>query len=102
MLARQLGLRPRVGLDDVVESGHALADALIEAPDDNLTVLPLRSRSRPGRELSGEPGLVARDGAAPPRLRPRPPRRRPALRRPEAPRSCTARSTPRSWSTTAP
>jgi Mrp family chromosome partitioning ATPase len=43
MLARQLGLHPRVGLDDVIEGGHALADALIDAPDDHLTVLPLRA-----------------------------------------------------------
>lgn len=43
MLARQLGLRPRLGLDDVVEQGQALDDALIDAPDDHLHVLPLRS-----------------------------------------------------------
>jgi Mrp family chromosome partitioning ATPase len=43
MLARLLGLRPRVGLDDVVESGLATADAVIEAPDDHLAVLPLRA-----------------------------------------------------------
>jgi Mrp family chromosome partitioning ATPase len=43
MLARQLGLRPRIGLDDVVDEGHALTDALIEAPDDNLAILPLRA-----------------------------------------------------------
>jgi protein-tyrosine kinase len=43
MLARQLGLRPRVGLDDVVEHNQALSDALVEAPNDRLTVLPLRA-----------------------------------------------------------
>ncbi len=43
MLARQLGLRPRVGLDDVIENGKALADAIIESPDDHLSVLPLRA-----------------------------------------------------------
>ena len=43
MLARLLGLRPEVGLDDVVEGGHALPDALIDAPDDHLTILPIRS-----------------------------------------------------------
>ena len=43
MLARQLGLRPAFGLDDVVEHGRPLADALIEIPDDNLAVLPLRA-----------------------------------------------------------
>jgi Mrp family chromosome partitioning ATPase len=42
MLARLLGLRPEVGLDDVVDDGHALADALIDAPDDHLAVLPIR------------------------------------------------------------
>lgn len=42
MLARSLGLRPAVGLDDVVERGRALADALIASPDDHLSVLPLR------------------------------------------------------------
>ena len=43
MLARQLGLRPLVGLDDVVDHGFALADALIDAPDDHLSILPLRA-----------------------------------------------------------
>lgn len=43
MLARQLGLRPEVGLDDVIDDGMALADALLEAPDDNLGLLPLRA-----------------------------------------------------------
>ena len=56
MLARQLGLRPVVGLDDVVESGHALADALIEAPDDNLTVLPLRTGVARPKAFLSSPG----------------------------------------------
>jgi Mrp family chromosome partitioning ATPase len=43
MLARQLGLRPERGLDDVIEHGLALADALIDSPDDHLSVLPLRA-----------------------------------------------------------
>ncbi len=43
MLARQLGLRPERGLDDVIEDGLALADALIDAPDDHLSVLPMRA-----------------------------------------------------------
>lgn len=53
MIARQLGLRPEVGLDDVVEEGVALSEALIEAPDDHLTVLPLRAPvSRPREFLT--------------------------------------------------
>ena len=43
MIARLLGLRPEVGLDDVVESGRALSDALIDARDDHLAILPMRS-----------------------------------------------------------
>ena len=43
MLARQLGLRPKVGLEDVVEDGIALSEALIDAPDDHLTILPIRA-----------------------------------------------------------
>ncbi len=42
MLARSLGLRPRLGLDDVIEDGASIADAIIDAPDDHLGVLPLR------------------------------------------------------------
>jgi Mrp family chromosome partitioning ATPase len=54
MLARQLGLRPEVGLDDVIEGDRALADALIEAPDDHLTILPLRAPVvRPRDALEG-------------------------------------------------
>jgi Mrp family chromosome partitioning ATPase len=54
MLARQLGLRPTVGLDDVVENGQALADAIIESPDDHLSILPLRAPVTAPREfLSG-------------------------------------------------
>ena len=41
MLARSLGLVPRVGLGEVVEEGQAVSPALIVAPDDNLTILPL-------------------------------------------------------------
>lgn len=43
MMARSLGLRPAVGLDDVVEHDDALADALIDASDDHLAILPLRA-----------------------------------------------------------
>ncbi|HWE35017.1 MAG TPA: CpsD/CapB family tyrosine-protein kinase [Isosphaeraceae bacterium] len=63
MLARQLGLRPRVGLDDVIEEGQALAEALVEAPDDHLTILPLRAPVARPREFLADPGwacLMAR------------------------------------------
>ena len=63
MLARLLGLRPRVGLDDVVEDGLPLSDALIEAPDDHLSILPLRAPVARPREFLGLPGwpvLLAR------------------------------------------
>src|SRR4051794_30808802 len=54
MLARQLGLRPRAGLGDVVEDGLALAEALIDAPDDHLSLLPLRGPvARPRDFLAG-------------------------------------------------
>ncbi len=43
MLARSLGLRPRVGLDDVIEEGADLDDAIVESAADNLWVLPMRS-----------------------------------------------------------
>lgn len=63
MLARQLGLRPRVGLDDVIESGVAFSEALIEAPDDHLTVLPLRAPVGHPRDFLASPAwscLMAR------------------------------------------
>ena len=63
MLARLLGLRPRVGLDDVVEREAALADALVEAPDDNLTILPLRAPVARPRDFLAAPAwscLMAR------------------------------------------
>jgi len=56
MMARLLGLRPEVGLDDVVEGGHALADALIDAPDDHLSVLPIRSAVSRPRDFLASPG----------------------------------------------
>jgi len=55
MLARLLGLRPDVGLDDVVEGGRALADALIDAPDDHLAVLPIRAAVRRPRDFLASP-----------------------------------------------
>jgi Mrp family chromosome partitioning ATPase len=55
MIARQLGLRPRVGFDDVIEGGKALADAIVEAPDDHLSVLPLRASVAGPREFVASP-----------------------------------------------
>ena len=56
MLARQLGLRPEVGLDDVIDDGCALAEALHQAPDDHLTLLPLRAPVARPREFLASPG----------------------------------------------
>lgn len=56
MLARQLGLRPEVGLDDVIEDNLALTDALIDAPSDHLTILPLRAPVGRPRDVLGGPG----------------------------------------------
>lgn len=55
MLARSLGLRPRLGLDDVIEGGVAPADAVIEAPDDHLSILPLRAPVARPREFLANP-----------------------------------------------
>lgn len=63
MLARQLKLQPQVGLDDVIESGLSLSDALIEAPDDHLVILPLRGPVGRPREFLTSPAwacLLAR------------------------------------------
>ena len=56
MLAYALGLHPEFGLDDVVTAGHALADALIHAPDDHLWILPLRIAAASPREFLASPG----------------------------------------------
>jgi Mrp family chromosome partitioning ATPase len=56
MLARQLGLRVVVGLDDVVENGQALSEALIAAEDDHLTILPMRSAVTRPRDFVASPG----------------------------------------------
>jgi protein-tyrosine kinase len=56
MLARLLGLRPRVGLDDVIDEGASTAEAVIEAADDNLSVLPLRGPVARPREFLAGPG----------------------------------------------
>jgi protein-tyrosine kinase len=63
MLARQLGIRARLGLEDLVERGLALPDALVEAHDDHLDVLPLRAAVSRPREFLASPGwacLMAR------------------------------------------
>jgi len=60
MLGGSLGVRPEVGLDDVVEDGRALADALIEAPADRLWLLPMRSAvSRPRDFISNPAWAIA-------------------------------------------
>jgi protein-tyrosine kinase len=56
MLSRLLGMRIDIGLEEVVEEGHALADALIEAPDDHLWMLPLRAAVARPREFLAGPG----------------------------------------------
>jgi Mrp family chromosome partitioning ATPase len=55
MVARLLGLRPDVGLDDVVEHDQAIADALIEVPDDHLCILPMRSGVSRPRDFLASP-----------------------------------------------
>ena len=55
MVARLLGLRPQVGLDDVIEDGKAVADALIDAPDDHLAILPLRTAVSRPRDFLASP-----------------------------------------------
>jgi capsular exopolysaccharide synthesis family protein len=55
MVARLLGLRPEVGLDDVVESGSALSDALVDARDDHLGILPMRSAVARPRDFLASP-----------------------------------------------
>ena len=63
MLARLFGLRPRVGLEDVVLEGIGAAEATIEAPDDHLSILPLRGPVARPREFLAEAGwtcLLAR------------------------------------------
>ncbi len=63
MLGRQLGFRPRAGLDDVVGADLPLDEALVEAPDDHLTILPLRAPVARPRDFLASPGwacLMAR------------------------------------------
>jgi Mrp family chromosome partitioning ATPase len=56
MLARSLGLMPRLGLDDVIEEGASIADAILDAPDDHLSVLPLRRAVARPREFLASAG----------------------------------------------
>ncbi len=63
MLGRLLGLKPRLGLDDVVGHESPLAEALIKSPDDHLTILPLRAPVARPREFLASPNwscLMAR------------------------------------------
>lgn len=57
MIARLLDLRPRVGLDDVVEHDRPLAEALIELDSggDRLAILPLRAPVARPREFLASP-----------------------------------------------
>jgi Mrp family chromosome partitioning ATPase len=55
MLCRLLGLRLRVGLDDLIEDGAAMADAVIDVPDDHLSVLPLRAAVARPRDFLAHP-----------------------------------------------
>jgi protein-tyrosine kinase len=55
MVARLLGLRPQIGLEDVIDDGKALADALIDVPDDHLTILPMRRAAPHPREFLASP-----------------------------------------------
>jgi protein-tyrosine kinase len=56
MLAHALRLHPQFGLDDAVSAGHALADAVVHAPDDHLWVLPMRLAAASPREFLASPG----------------------------------------------
>jgi Mrp family chromosome partitioning ATPase len=55
MLARLLGLRPQIGLDDVIVHGQALADAVLDAPEDHLAILPLRAAVARPRDFLDSP-----------------------------------------------
>jgi Mrp family chromosome partitioning ATPase len=58
MLGRLLRLEPALGLDDVVERGVSLADALIEAPDDHLSILPLKAAVSRPRDFLASPAWM--------------------------------------------
>jgi protein-tyrosine kinase len=55
MLGRLLRLEPSVGLDDVVDRGISLADAVIDCPDDNLAILPLKAAVGRPRDFLASP-----------------------------------------------
>jgi Mrp family chromosome partitioning ATPase len=55
MLARQLGLTPRIGLDDVIEDNASAAEACLEALDDHLAILPLRTAVARPRDFLASP-----------------------------------------------
>jgi Mrp family chromosome partitioning ATPase len=56
MLARSIGLHPPIGFEDVIEQDLALADAVVEAADDHLWLLPLRAAVAQPREFLAAPG----------------------------------------------
>lgn len=63
MLARRLGLTPRYGLEDVVESGIAASSAWIDTKGERLSILPLRGPAASPREFLASPAwscLMAR------------------------------------------
>jgi Mrp family chromosome partitioning ATPase len=55
-IGRLLGLRTEAGLEEVAAGTHALSDALVNAPDDHLSVLPLRSAVPGPRDFLTGPG----------------------------------------------
>ncbi len=55
MVGRLLGLRPQIGLEDVVEGGKSLVDALIDASDDHLAILPMRTAVSHPRDFLASP-----------------------------------------------
>ena len=59
MLARSLGVRPRHGLDDVLDGSAALDDVVLDAPDDHLAVVPLRAAMARPREVLAGPTWAA-------------------------------------------
>ena len=56
MLSRYAGVASRVRTRRRGDGGHALADALIEAPDDHLWIFPLRVAAASPREFLASPG----------------------------------------------